>query len=217
MNQFEIKGGYMQILMLSGSRDREGRTAKAIEAIRKGVAKAGGNSESIFLTELAIERCRQCDNDGWGTCRREQQCIIEDDFNAVVTKIKAADVIVFANPVYFGDLSESMRAFLDRLRRLSGRPGPPPQEAPAQPRPSVPPVSRASSTPAIGVCLAGGRGGNAPSCCVSLERVLQSCGFDVVDMIPLRRQNLEFKLTILELTGEWLVTKPTSEQGGSPR
>ena len=207
----------MQVLMLSGSRDRKGRTARAIEAISKGVTKAGGNSESIFLTELKIERCRQCDNDGWGACRREQRCIIEDDFDSVVARVKTADVIVFANPVYFGDLTESMRAFLDRLRRISRRPGPLSQGASAQPRPGIPTAPRAGGTPAIGVCLAGGGGGNAPNCCVSLERVLQACGFDVVDMIPLRRQNFEFKLSILELTGEWLVTKPTSGQDGPPR
>ena len=38
--------------------------------------------------------------------------------------------------------------------------------------------------------------------CVSLERILQTCGFDVVDMIPLRRQNYEHILKVLELTGE---------------
>ncbi len=207
----------MQILILSGSRDRKGRTAQAIEAIRRGVAKAGGNSEAIFLTELAIERCRQCDKDGWGTCRREQRCIIEDDFDSVVTKVRAADVMVFATPVYFGDLSESMRAFLERLRRISFRPAPPSQGASPPPPPGAVPIPRAGATPAIGVCLAGGGGGGAPNCCVSLERILQMCGFDVVDMIPLRRQNFEFKLPILELTGEWLVTKPTSGQGSPTR
>ena len=110
----------MQILMLSGSRDREGRTARAIEAIGKGVAKAGGNSESIFLTELAVERCRQCNKDGWGVCHSEHRCIIEDDFDSVVAKSEAADVVVFASPVYFLDMSESMRAFLERLRRIRG-------------------------------------------------------------------------------------------------
>ena len=193
----------MKILMLSGSRNRGGRTAQAIEAIGKGCTKAGGISESIFLTELAIERCRQCEKDGWGICRREQRCIIEDDFNSVVAKVKAADVVVFANPVYFGDLSESMRAFLERLRRIG------PRLPPGRPH--------AGGTPAIGVCLSGGGGGGAPNCCVSLEKIILACGFDVVDMIPVRRQNLEFKLKLLELTGEWLVTKPTSGQEGPPR
>ena len=108
----------MQILVLSGSRNKQGKTAQAISAILKGVDKAGGKSETIFLTECKLERCRQCNPDGWGICRSEHRCIIEDDFPSIVEKVKAADVVVFANPVYFGDLSESMRGFLDRLRRI---------------------------------------------------------------------------------------------------
>ena len=108
----------MRILVISGSRNRQGKTARTIDAIARGVAKAGGNSESIFLTEHTLERCRQCNDDGWGDCRSKGQCIIEDDFASIVNKIEAADVMVFANPVYFGDLSESMMGFLDRLRRI---------------------------------------------------------------------------------------------------
>ena len=104
-----------------------------------------------------------------------------------------------------------MRAFLDRLRRITPRPGHGPQRTATRALPGVSPfIPPAGTTPAIGVCLAGGGGGGAPYCCGILERFIQECGLDVVDMIPLRRQNLEFKLPILELTGEWLVTKPTS-------
>ena len=199
----------MQIMMISGSRNRKGRTARAIESIGKGVAKAGGTSESIFLPELNIERCRQCDKEGWGICKSENRCIIEDDFDLIVAKLSIADAVVFASPVYFYDLSESMRAFLDRLRRITPRPDPGPRRV--FPMPGVSPLMPPpGATPAIGVCMAGGGGGGAPYCCVILERFLPECGFDVVDMIPIRRQNFEFKLPILELTGEWLATKPTS-------
>lgn len=201
----------MKIFMISGSRNREGRTARAMQAIGKGIEKAGGEWDSVFLTEQDIERCRQCDADGWGECRREGKCIIEDDFDSVVEKIRAADGLVFANPVYFGDLSESMRAFLDRLRRVSRRPASPSQGASASPRPRGPIVPAPGATPAIGVCLAGGGGNNAPMCCLSLEWALQTSGLDVVDMIPVRRQNFEHKLAVLELTGEWLVSKPSSQ------
>lgn len=193
----------MQILVLSGSKNREGQTARAINAVCKGIVGAGGDAETVFLTELNLERCRQCDPDGWGLCRSEGKCVIEDDFSSIVEKIEAADVIVFANPVYFGDLSESMRGFLDRLRRIkfsgliaAGR------------GPGLFPSG--GGTPAIGLCYAGGSGNGPISCCANLERILQTCGFDVVDMIPARRQNLEAKIPMLELTGKWLVTKPTS-------
>ena len=113
----------------------------------------------------------------------------------VVERIRAADVVVFGTPVYFGDQSESMRAFTDRLRRICRA-----QEH----RQGI------AGKPAVGICVAGGGGGGAPSCTVSLEKVLRTCGFDIVDMVPARRQNLDLKLEILETTGRWLATGPTS-------
>ncbi|MBU4317854.1 MAG: flavodoxin family protein [Proteobacteria bacterium] len=190
----------MQILILSGSRNRNGQTARAIQAITKGISEAGGQSETLFLPELSLERCRQCDPDGWGLCRHEGRCVIEDDFSSATDKVKAADVVVFANPVYFGDLSDSMKCFLDRIRRvvffkmISGGRG----------------ASSEFAKPAIGYCYAGGSGNGTTSCSANLERILQTCGFDVVDMINARRQNLDAKIPMLELTGRWLVTKPAS-------
>ena len=176
----------MKAMIISGSRNPEGQTARAVSAVQKGIEAAGGEVETVFLPPLTIERCRQCDNDGWGLCRREGRCVIDDDFADVAAKLRAADAAVIATPVYFSDLSESLRAFLDRLRRIcrhgDGKAG-------------------IESTPAVGVCVAGGGGGGAPACCASLEKVLATCGFVVVDMIPVRRQNLEAKLAVLEHTG----------------
>jgi NAD(P)H-dependent FMN reductase len=191
----------MPIVILSGSRNRKGQTARAIKAIQKGIAEAKGKSEAIFLPEMKLECCRQCEADGWGLCRKEGRCVIEDDFASIAEKVKKADVVVFANPVYFGDLCESMRTFLDRFRRTRFmRPG----AAPPGPFPGT------GGTPAIGLCFAGGSGNGTVSCAFFLERALQMCGFDIVDMIPVRRQNIDTKLPMLELTGKWLATKPTS-------
>ena len=46
---------------------------------------------------------------------------------------------------------------------------------------------------------------------VSLGKVLATCGFDVVDMVPVRRQNLTLKLDALRTIGQWLATAPTSK------
>ncbi|MDP6040065.1 MAG: flavodoxin family protein [Candidatus Latescibacteria bacterium] len=179
----------MKVVSFLGSRNPEGRTAAATDAFLQGVINEGGQTEKVFLTEMQIERCHQCHDDGWGICRSEGQCKIEDDFAPLVDRIVNADAAVFATPVYFGDLSESMHAFLNRLRRIcmheTGK-------------------EKISGKPAVGICVAGGGGGGAPVCAVSLENVLSRCGFDVVDMIPTRRQNLELKLNVLRTTGEWL-------------
>jgi NAD(P)H-dependent FMN reductase len=191
----------MQILIISGSRNPEGRTAQLINALRQGIDKAGGSSEVLFLPQMKIERCRQCNSDGWGICRTEHRCIIEeDDFSSIVEKVKKANLVVFATPVYFSDLSESLRAFLDRLRRTRFVIG----------VRELPPMPTEQSIPALGLCFAGGSGNGTASCLVNLERILQTCGFDVVDMIAARRQNLKAKLPVLEQVGAWLVTKPSS-------
>jgi len=43
--------------------------------------------------------------------------MIEDDFQNLREKINQADALVFSTPVYYGDLSESAKRFLDRWRR----------------------------------------------------------------------------------------------------
>ena len=181
----------MKVLMISGSRNPDGQTARAAEAFLEGVKDAGAESELVALPPMNIERCRQCENDGWGICRSEGRCVINDDLASVAAKIKAADAVVFATPVYWSDLSESLQAFLNRLRRTcihdDGRAG-------------------IEGKPAIGICVAGGGGGGAPECTTRLEWVLRTSGFDVVDLIPVRRQNLDAKLDVLRSAGRSIVS-----------
>jgi multimeric flavodoxin WrbA len=179
----------MKILVISGSRNPEGQTARAADAMLDGVKDAGSEAEQVFLPTVRMERCRQCEDNGWGLCRDEGQCVIDDDFAEIVERLREATGVIIATPVYFSDMSESLRAFTDRLRRTcthqAGRAG-------------------IEGKPAIGLCVAGGGGGGAPACCVSLEKVMPRCGLDVIDMIPVRRQNLEAKLPRLRLAGAWL-------------
>jgi multimeric flavodoxin WrbA len=188
----------MHILMISGSRNPEGQTARAAAAFLQGVRDKGGDVEQVFLPEMHLERCRQCEDNGWGICRTEGQCVIEDDLAGLVDKINAADSVVFANPVYFGDLSESLRTFLDRLRRIRFN----------QNR-----LQGIPEKPAVGICVAGGSGNGAPECCASLTRVLMHSRFLVLDMVPVRRQTLEAKLPILEATGRWFTNLETTIEG----
>ena len=186
----------MKAMIILGSQNPEGQTASATQALIQGITEADGQCEQVFLPQMDIERCRQCEYDGWGICKTEGQCIIEDDFALVVDKIREADAAVFATPVYFGDLSESMRAFLDRLRRIY-------QHSAGQ--------DGITAKIAVGICVAGGRGGGGPTCTVSLEKILRQCDFDVVDLIPARRQNLDMKMDILKITGQWLTSLPASD------
>jgi len=188
----------MNVPVVSGSRNPQGQTARAAEALLDGLRRGGADADVVFLPTLAIERCRQCDQAGWGACRAEGRCVIDDDFAALVDRLKAADAVAVVTPVYFSDLAESLRAFLDRLRRTcrhdAGKEG-------------------LVGKPAVGLCVAGGGGGGAPACTASLEKVLLTCGFDVVDMVPVRRQNLDMKLDVLKTVGRWLADLPPAGKG----
>jgi len=190
----------MNVLMILGSRDPGGRTAQAAAALARGLQDAGARTETVFLTGSRIERCRQCNPNGWGACRNEGRCVVEDDFHRLVESIRVCDLVVFATPVYFGDLSETMKAFLDRLRRVTRH---------DETRRAI------EGKPAVGICVAGGGGGGAPTCAVALEKVLITCGFDLLDVIPARRQNLDLKIRLLEATGRWLVERAQGPAQGS--
>ncbi len=179
----------MQAIVICGGRNPKGQTARAAEGLMAGLRSNACEAAIAFLPDMEVERCRQCDERGWGICRSEGKCVIEDDFAGLVKKIAEADAAIFATPVYFSDLSETLKSFLDRLRRITrheaGKVG-------------------IDGKPALGICVAGGGGGGAPRCGAELDRTLATCGFDVVDVIPVRRQNIDNKITILETTGRWL-------------
>jgi multimeric flavodoxin WrbA len=183
----------MSVLIVNGARNPKGQTARAADALAEGLKTAGVDCEQVFLPTLSIERCRQCDNQGWGDCRTRGTCVISDDFAALLTRLRAADAVVFATPVYYGDLAESLRAFLERLRRVTWHV--------AESKTGV------QGKKAIALCVAGGGGGGSPPCAASLEKILTISRFDVLDTIPVRRQNLELKLEVLHTTGRWLGTQ----------
>lgn len=116
--------------------------------------------------------------------------IEDDDFGSLCRSVKESDLTVLATPVYWASLSESLRAFTDRLRRTtvheSGKAG-------------------INGKPAMGICVAGGSGGGSCECALHLEKTLGTIGFRVLDAIPVRRQNLELKREPLRLYGEAVV------------
>ena len=181
----------MKIIAIIGSRNEAGKTAEVAQSLLDAMESKGAITETLFLPGMKIESCRQCNADGWGDCREKGSCIIGDDFESIVEKIRAAGADVFATPVYFGDLSESMKAFTDRLRRCN--------------RSTISQTGKNDfHIPAIGICNAGGGGGGSEQCSTNLKNVLNTCGFEVIDMVPVRRQNMEIKKRTLRELGEWL-------------
>ena len=87
----------MKIVIINGSA-RRGNTLTAIDAFVKGASEKN-EIEIIQPDRLHIAPCKGC-----GACQCYKGCIDQDDTNPTIDKITAADVILFATPVYWWQL-----------------------------------------------------------------------------------------------------------------
>jgi multimeric flavodoxin WrbA len=98
------------VLILKGSPRREGNSAILADQVAAGAKEAGGQVESVFLHELDIQPCDACD-----TCQKgDVDCVIEDDMQELYPKLRAADAVVYASPIYWFSVSAQLKLFIDR-------------------------------------------------------------------------------------------------------
>lgn len=107
----------MNILIISGNPKQDGLCFAITEAARDGAKKAGADIKEIRLCDMHLIRCQVC-NDGWGTCYDENTCAFgSDGFTQIQDSVRGCDALILVTPVYWGETSEALKCFLDRLRR----------------------------------------------------------------------------------------------------
>ncbi len=105
----------MHIVALNGSYRGTGGVSHALLArIQAGAAEVGGTVEIITLARHKINRCLGC-----GLCQtpdRYLQCVQSerDDVHDLYDRMAAADVLIFATPVYVLGMSVLLKTLLDR-------------------------------------------------------------------------------------------------------
>lgn len=174
----------MKIAVMWSSPNTDGLTAEAKNKFVSGLQIAGAQIDEIHLNKLHMEHC-QAYGSGWGSCAAKGQCWKKDDFQNVYQRLSDADGIVFISAVYWHDITECMKAFLDRLRRcetahnhfLAGK-------------------------RCILIACAGGTGLGAVECLHNMEETLKHMGMRAYDCIPVIRYNKEYMLPALEKAGE---------------
>lgn len=101
------------VLAFNGSpRGAKGNTEKILQPFLEGVREAGASVENLYLKDLDIKECRGC-----YACHMTTpgKCVIKDDMEWVGEKIKAADILVFATPLYVFTVSALMKLLMDRF------------------------------------------------------------------------------------------------------
>lgn len=83
------------------------------ESFAKGAMEAENEVHVISLKDKTISFCKGC-----LACQKALKCVIHDDAVEIVEQVKKADVVVFATPVYYYELSGQMKTLLDRMNPL---------------------------------------------------------------------------------------------------
>lgn len=102
-----------KVLVISTSMRQGGNSDLLADQFLKGARVAGNQVEKISLYGKSINYCQGC-----LACQQTGKCIIRDDADVIVSKMKNAEVIVFATPVYYYGMSGQMKTLLDRANPL---------------------------------------------------------------------------------------------------
>ena len=201
----------MKILVINGTPKTDGTAFSFVTAAIDTAKELGAECDEIRLSSLNLEKCKMC-NDGWGICFSQHKCISgdKDGFNGLQTKVQEADAYVYISPVYWSEVSEDMKVFLDRLRRC---------QATKRWDEKEEVVSFHKGKPSILVANAGGSGGGILTALADLERAVQHMSGDlwtggkpgIFDYIAVNRWNKEYKLQALKSAIKELVKYHTTD------
>ena len=102
-----------RVVVISTSLRAKSNSDILTEQMIAGAKDAGHEVEHISLKGKKIGFCIGC-----LACQKALQCVIKDDAVEIAEKVKNADTLVFATPIYYYEMSGQMKTLLDRLNPL---------------------------------------------------------------------------------------------------
>ena len=101
----------MKVLILNGSPNENGCTARALREVEKVLLAEGLETEFVTIGNKNIRGCVGC----YGCKRGAGKCVIDDDLGDLFEKFQESDGLLVGSPVYFAGANGTLIAALDRL------------------------------------------------------------------------------------------------------
>ena len=102
-----------KIVVISTSIRANSNSEVLAESFAKGAESAGHQVEFISLKGKRIDFCKGC-----LTCQNTGKCVIRDDVADIMDKVLEADVVAWATPIYYYEMSGQMKTLIDRLNPM---------------------------------------------------------------------------------------------------
>ncbi len=109
-----------KIVIILGSPRKKGNSATLAKQAVAGAEAEGAEVESFYLQGMNIQCCTACDK-----CLEEESkyCIFDDDMQALYPKLRDADALIIAGPIYWFTVSAQTKIFMDRLYAMQSPDG----------------------------------------------------------------------------------------------
>lgn len=102
-----------KVIVISTSLRAGSNSDMLADKFMEGALQAGHEVEKISLTGKDIRFCRGC-----LACQKLGKCVIHDDADTIMQKVLHADVIVWATPIYYFEMSGQMKVLIDRMNAM---------------------------------------------------------------------------------------------------
>ena len=102
-----------KIIVISTSLRHGSNSDMLAENFIEGAKAAGNEVEKVSLTDKNIQFCKGC-----MACQKLGRCVIKDDVNDIMAKVLKADVICWATPIYYYEMSGQMKTLIDRMNAM---------------------------------------------------------------------------------------------------
>ncbi|MDD2338291.1 MAG: flavodoxin family protein [Geobacteraceae bacterium] len=106
----------MKVVIIESSPRQNGNSTILAQEVASGARSLGAEVDIVHLHGMDIRPCFACD-----ACQEslEKDCIIDDDMRALYPRLRSADAIVYATPIYWFTVSGQIKLLMDRCYSLT--------------------------------------------------------------------------------------------------
>jgi len=102
-----------KVIVISTSLRPGSNSDMLADKFMEGAIAAGHDVEKVSLNGKNIQFCKGC-----LACQKLGRCVINDDVNDIMARVLKADVVVWATPIYYYEMSGQMKTLIDRMNAM---------------------------------------------------------------------------------------------------